>query len=193
MFNTLWNDNGMSDYVTAHDPHTERVLLKKHDTVLFQRAMLRHKGLHERTTHRPFLPDDTNAGLFRTVRANIVQSIRAFRVSELADEAGRLKQHFLYASCAAAQTKVSVLDTIVSSFLLPKSAAKNYESLYNGLTDLIYKSGPQPGFVIVLEGLPATSRFDKEARESLLDVFRDAAEFWADHKVHFRVFFSFAQ
>jgi len=33
---------------------------------------------------------------------------------------------------------------------------------------------------------------DKEARENLLDVFRDAAEFWAEKKVPFRVFYSFA-
>lgn len=184
----------MSDYVTAHDPYLENVLLKKRDTALFQRVMLNHSGLHERKIHRSFLSDElTTMSLFRTVRPNIVQSIRAFRVFELANEAGRLKQHFLYASCACAHTKAAILETIAASFLLPKSVGKNYESLYHGLTDLIYKSGPQPGFVIVLEGLPATSKFDKEARESLLDVFRDAAEFWADRKVNFRVFFSFAQ
>src|SRR5260364_138634 len=78
-------------------------------------------------------------------------------------------------------------------FLLPQSAGKNYESLYKSLTELIDKAGPQPGFVIVLEALPATPKFDKEARESLLDVFRDAAEFWADRQVQFRAFFSFEQ
>ena len=60
------------------------------------------------------------------------------------------------------------------------------------LTDLIYKAGPQPGFVIVLEGLPIAQKFDKEGREVLLDVFRDAAEFWGERKVQFRVFYSFA-
>ena len=34
--------------------------------------------------------------------------------------------------------------------------------------------------------------FNKEAREVLLDVFRDAAEFWGERKVQFRVFYSFA-
>jgi hypothetical protein len=43
-----------------------------------------------------------------------------------------------------------------------------------------------------LEGLPAVPKFDKEARETLLDVFREAAEFWAERKVNFRVFYSFA-
>ncbi len=183
----------MSDYVTVQNPYIESVLLKKRDPTLFQSTMLRYRNVHEHKARRPSLFDETHMSLFRTVRPNIVQSIRAFRVVDLAEEAGRLKQHFLYASCAAAQTKAAMLETIVSSFLLPKSAGKNYESLYTGLTDLIDQAGPQPGFVIVLEGLPTTSKFDKEARESLLDVFRDAAEFWADRKVQCRVFFSFAQ
>ena len=36
------------------------------------------------------------------------------------------------------------------------------------------------------------ARMLEEAREVLLDVFRDAAEFWAERKVQFRVFYSFA-
>ena len=52
-------------------------------------------------------------------------------------------------------------------------------------------TGPQPGFIAVIEQLPNTQKFDKEARETLLDVFRDAADFWAEKKVPFRVFYSF--
>jgi len=39
--------------------------------------------------------------------------------------------------------------------------------------------------------LPAVQKFDKDARENLLDVFREAAEFWAERRVTFRVFYSF--
>ena len=53
------------------------------------------------------------------------------------------------------------------------------------------KSGPQPGFIVVLEQIPATGKFDKEAREQLLDIFRDAADYWADRKIPFRCFYSF--
>ena len=56
----------------------------------------------------------------------------------------------------------------------------------------LYKSGAQPGFVVVLEHIPAHAKFDKEAREQLLDVFREAAEFWAERKVAFRCFYSFS-
>ncbi|NUA25843.1 barstar family protein [Cupriavidus basilensis] len=130
--------------------------------------------------------------LFKTVRPNIVQSIRAFRVPELAQAAVELGQHFLYANCAHCQSKAEVLETIATNFLFPKHFGKNFDALADCLTDLIYKAGPQPGFVIVLEGLPIAQKFDKEGREVLLDVFRDAAEFWAERKVQFRVFYSFA-
>jgi RNAse (barnase) inhibitor barstar len=73
-----------------------------------------------------------------------------------------------------------------------KHFGKNYDALYDCLTDLVAKAGAQPGFVIVLEGLPIAQKFDKEGRETLLDVFREAAEFWAERKVAFRVFYSFA-
>ncbi len=115
--------------------------------------------------------------LFKTVHTNIVQSIRAFRVPELVDEAVRLGHHFLYANCAASQTKAEVLESISTSFLFPKQFGKNYDWLYDCLTDTMHKSEAQPGFVIALEGLPETQKFDKEARETLLDVFQEAAEF----------------
>jgi len=134
---------------------------------------------------------DEAMNLFKTVRPNIVQSIRAFRVTDLAAEAQHLGLHFLYANCAQAQTKAEVLERISTSFLFPKNFGKNYDALFDSLTDMVAKAGPQPGFVVVLEGLPAVAKFDKEARETLLDVFREAAEFWSERKVTFRVFYSF--
>jgi hypothetical protein len=60
------------------------------------------------------------------------------------------------------------------------------------MTDPLHKSGPQPGFVIVLEQVPAHAKFDKEAREQLLDIFREASDYWAERKVPFRCFYSFS-
>ncbi len=129
--------------------------------------------------------------LLATVAPNMVQSIRAFRVLDLQAEAARLGQHFLYAYCLDGVTKLQVLGKIALSFGFPKPMCRNLAALSDCLTDVIHKAGPQPGFVIVLEQLPNTQKFDKEARETLLDVFRDAADFWADKKVAFRVFYSF--
>ncbi len=129
--------------------------------------------------------------LLINVPPNLVQSIRAFRVAELQQEAIRLEQHFLYAYCAAALTKQQVLGKIAESFHLPKNFGKNFDALRECLTETMSKAGPQPGFLVVLEQLPNTQKFDKEAREILLDVFRDAADYWAEKKVPFRVFYSF--
>lgn len=132
-----------------------------------------------------------DGNLLENVPPNLVQSIRAFRVADLQTEATRLGQHFLYAHCAHATTKQQVLTVIAQSFHFPKYFGKNFDALSDCLTDLTHKAGSQPGFVVVLEQLPETPKFDKEAREKLLDVFRDAADFWADKKIAFRVFYSF--
>ena len=129
--------------------------------------------------------------LLTTVPANLVQSIRAFRVAELRDEAARLGQHFLYAHCLAGATKQQVLGIISESFLFPKGVGKNFDGLRETLTETMHKAGVQTGFLIVLEQLPNTQKFDREARETLLDVFRDAADYWAEKNVPFRVFYSF--
>ena len=130
--------------------------------------------------------------MLRAVRPNIVQSIRAFRTQDLADAANELGQHFIYANCAHAYTKGEVLESIANAYHFTKQQAKNYDPLLDALTTMIDKAGPQPGFVVVLEGLPCTQKFDKEARETLLDVFRDAVEFWAERRVPYRVFYAFA-
>jgi RNAse (barnase) inhibitor barstar len=129
--------------------------------------------------------------LLQTVRPNIVQSIRAFRVEDLLDTAQTLGQHFLYANLSAAQNKQEVLESIAEQFSFPKHFGKNFDTLHDCMTDLVFKAGPQPGFILVLDQIPAHGKFDKEARETLLDVFRDASDFWAERKIAFRCFYSF--
>lgn len=129
--------------------------------------------------------------LLQSVRSNIVQAIRAYRVEELMQAAREGDQHFLYANLGAAQSKQEVLETIAESFLFPSHFGKNFDALHDCMTDEVLKAGTQPGFVVVLEQLPDGPRFDREAREQLLDVFRDAADFWAERKIDFRCFYSF--
>ena len=84
-----------------------------------------------------------------------------------------------------------MLELIGRQFYFPPHYGKNFDALYDCLTDPLHKSGPQPGFVVVLDQIPTAMKFDREAREQLLDVFRDAAEYWAERKVPFRCFYSF--
>lgn len=130
--------------------------------------------------------------ILKGVRPNIVQSIRAFRVQDLQEAALAMGQHFLYANIANAQSKQDVLDMIGQQFMLTVSVGKNFDSLYDSMTDPVHKSGPQPGFIVVLEHIPAHAKFDKEAREQLLDIFRDTADYWGDRKIPFRCFYSFS-
>jgi RNAse (barnase) inhibitor barstar len=129
--------------------------------------------------------------LLQTVRPNIVQAIRAYRVEDLMQAAEQAGQHFLYANLSEAQSKQDVLDGIAQAFLFPSHFGKNLDALHDCMTDLVHKAGSQPGFVVVLEQLPDNIRFDREAREQLLDVFRDTADFWAERKIPFRCFYSF--
>ncbi|NDC61649.1 MAG: barnase inhibitor [Betaproteobacteria bacterium] len=128
----------------------------------------------------------------RTVKSNIVQSIRAFRVADLQEAAAHLGHHFLYANLSSAQSKQDILDMTAQQFIFPAQSSKNFDSLFDSMSDALHKSGPQPGFILVLEHIPAHAKFDKEAREQLLDVFREAAEFWSERKVAFRCFYSFS-
>ena len=127
----------------------------------------------------------------QTIRPNIVQSIRAYRVDDLMQAAQEAGHHFLYANVSEAPGKPEVLEAIAKSFLFPEHFGKNLDALYDCMTDLVNKSGQQPGFVVVLEQLPDNPRFDREAREQLLDVFRDAADFWAERRIPIRGFYSF--
>ena len=128
----------------------------------------------------------------RNVRTNIVQSIRAYSVQNLQEAAEQLGHHFLYANLAKAQSKQDVLDLIAAQYTLPAHFGKNFDALYDSMTDLVHKSGPQTGFIVVLEHIPTSPKFDKEAREQLLDIFRDVADYWADRKIPFRCFYSFS-
>lgn len=128
----------------------------------------------------------------QTVRPNIVQAIRAYRVEDLMQAAESVGQHFLYANLTDAQSKQDVLEKIAEAFLFPAHFGKNLDALFDCMTDLVHRAGAQPGFVVVLEQLPDNPRFDREAREQLLDVFRDAADFWAERRIAFRCFYSFA-
>jgi RNAse (barnase) inhibitor barstar len=127
----------------------------------------------------------------QTIRPNIVQAIRAYRVEDLMQAAAGVQQHFLYANLSNSQTKQDVLEGIANAFTFPTHFGKNLDALYDCMTDLVHKAGQQPGFVVVLEQLPDNPRFDREAREQLLDVFRDAADYWADRRIPFRCFYSF--
>jgi RNAse (barnase) inhibitor barstar len=81
-----------------------------------------------------------------------------------------------------------VLKAIGRAFAFPEWYGGNLDALYDCLTDLPERS--DPGWVVVLERLPGEPTFGPADRDALLDVFRDAAEDFAEQRVGLRVFYS---
>ena len=137
--------------------------------------------------------------LLQTVRPNIVQSIRAYRVDDLhAGRASMPDQHFLYANLTngAVETRGS-RRAIAKAFLSARSFRQEPRRAVR------LHDRPRATSSGLAAGLRRRSRaaarqpasFDREAREQLLDVFRDAADFWAERKnpVQVLLFFSVAR
>jgi RNAse (barnase) inhibitor barstar len=128
----------------------------------------------------------------QTVRPNIVQAIRAYRVDDLMQAAEAAGQHFLYANLSESQSKQDVLDKIAESFTVSGPLRQELDALFDCMTDLVHAQAPSLGSWSCSSRLPDNPRFDREAREQLLDVFRDTADYWAERRIPFRCFYSFA-
>ena len=84
-----------------------------------------------------------------------------------------------------------MLREIASAFHLPAHFGGNLDALYDCITDLKPLDGTeQPGFAVILQNLPGDPGFASDERDALLDVFRDAADFFFDKQTAFRVFYS---
>lgn len=140
---------------------------------------------------RPVSAAVASDDLLAAVPPQAVQSIRAFRIPDLQQAAVASGQHFLYAHLATAQTRAEVLEQVGRQFHFPPHYGRNFDALYDCLTDSLHDAGQQPGFVVVLDQVPATAKFDKEMREQFIDCFRDAADFWGERGIAFRCFYSY--
>jgi len=128
---------------------------------------------------------------FSNIPPQAVLPLGAYDLDELRKSARHADQRLLYANLGAARTKDEVLDAIASAFGLPKHFGRNLDALYDCVTDLQpLPDADQPGFVVILEGVPDAPGFDGGQRDALLDVFRDAADFYFDRQTAFRVFYS---
>ena len=132
-----------------------------------------------------------------TALSNIPQQavlpLGAYDREQLERDARRADQRLLMADFDGAGDKSAVLDRIARRFALPEHFGRNLDALYDCITDLEpVDDTEQPGFVVILQDLPDTASFDAEQRGALLDVFRDAADYFFDHNIAFRVFYSVA-
>ena len=143
-------------------------------------------------THEPSDPRPEIDIPLKGVRPNIVQGISAWSRQELQAAAALLGHTFLHADLGNATCKQGILNVLAAQCALPELSSKSMEALARGLTEHMPKPTTPLGFIVVIEQIPAHAKFDKEAREQLLDMFRDAADYWAERKLPFRCFYTFA-
>lgn len=128
---------------------------------------------------------------FSNIPPQAVLPLGAYDKSELERAALRADQILLTSDCAGAQNKDAVLSKIGKDLALPKHFGQNLDALYDCLTDLRpNRDADKPGFVVILENLPGGGGFGQPERSALLDVFREAADYFYDEKTAFRVFYS---
>ena len=130
---------------------------------------------------------------FSNIPPQAVLPLGAYDLDELRKSARWADQRLLQVDLAGVGDKAQLMDAIARGFSLPKHFGRNLDALYDCITDLQpLPEAEQPGFVVILQNLPDGPRFDVEQRDALLDVFRDAADFYFDRKTAFRVFYSVA-
>lgn len=118
-----------------------------------------------------------------------VRPLGRLAVATLREWAAAAGQRFVEVDLAGCHDRKAVLAAIGRGFGFPGWYGANLDALYDCLTDLL-DDADVPGYVVVLEHLPRGADFDDEARAALLDVFRDAAEAFADRGVPLRVFYA---
>ena len=128
---------------------------------------------------------------FSNIPPQAVLPLGAYDKTELQRAAARADQTLLYSDCQGTADKKGVLTRLGEDLKLPDYYGRNLDALYDCLTDLQpNREAERPGFVVILENLPESSAFDSGDRSRLLDVFRDAADFFYEEKTAFRVFYS---
>jgi RNAse (barnase) inhibitor barstar len=125
------------------------------------------------------------------VSAHAVLPLGAYHLDDLQKSAAQYDQVWLQCDLSGAVDKKTILEKIGVAFKLPKHFGKNLDALYDCLTELKpNQAAAKPGFVVVLQNMPESKEFSVNERDALLDAFRDAADFFYDEKVAFRVFYS---
>jgi len=130
-------------------------------------------------------------GALSNIPSHAVLPLGAYDGTSLRRAAERADQRLLAVDLADATDRESVMASIGRAFALPAHFGRNLDALYDCMTDMKPAAdAEQPGFLVILENLPDTEQFGRDERDGLLDVFRDAAEFFFDRDTAFRVFYS---
>ncbi|HEU4622120.1 MAG TPA: barstar family protein [Burkholderiaceae bacterium] len=130
----------------------------------------------------------TAPSLFARIAPQSVQPLRGMTEDDVRVAARDAGDHFRAIDCASCTCRADVFAQLALGLGLPPHFGGNLDALYDSLTDLPHS--PSRGWTIVIHHVPLLRDFDQEEREALMDVFRDAAEFYAEEGGAFRVFFT---
>jgi RNAse (barnase) inhibitor barstar len=118
--------------------------------------------------------------------SNVVMPLGALDPQALHQWADAAGQRFVQVALAGCTDRRAVLQAVGKALALPDWFGANLDALYDSLTDLAAPLAGS-GLVLVLSGMPDAAGFTPEDREAVLDVFRDAAEAFAEVSVPLRV------
>jgi RNAse (barnase) inhibitor barstar len=125
------------------------------------------------------------------IPAQAVLPLGAYNADNLRREAERHDHTLLECDLSQASDKPHVMEAIGKAFGFGKHYGKNLDALFDCLTDVKIKAG-SAGFLVMLQNVPGNGKFTRDERDALLDVFRDAADFFYEKDIAFRVFYSVA-
>jgi RNAse (barnase) inhibitor barstar len=121
--------------------------------------------------------------------SNLVRPLAGLAVGTLRKWAEDIGHRFVLIDLGAAGDKKAALKAIGRALDFPDWYGANLDALFDCLTDLSERKDV-PGWLLVIDRLPPPAALDAEQRDALLDVFRDAADAFADDGVPLRVLFA---
>ena len=121
--------------------------------------------------------------------SNCVRPLGALLPAILREWAHKAGHRYVEIDCSGVRDKKGVLAAIGRAFGFPDWYGANLDALYDCLTDLP-DNRAVAGYVVALLKLPYSQEFDVEQRDALIDVFRDAADAYADQGIALRVLYS---
>ena len=128
---------------------------------------------------------------FSNIPPQAVLPLGVYDLEELQRNAALADQRLLRADFDDVHDKTGVLARLAGAFGLPAHFGGNLDALYDCITDLKPTDPAEhPGFAVILQTLPGEPGLPAADRDALLDVFRDAADFFFDQQIAFRVFYS---
>jgi RNAse (barnase) inhibitor barstar len=128
--------------------------------------------------------------LISNLPAQAVLPLKAYDVEALLKDAVRADQTILRADFDDVSDQHGVMERIGVGFAFPDYFGRNLDALADCLSELEPEEADRPGFVVILRNLPEGTGFDRDQREAMLDVFRDASDLFDERGVAFRVFYS---